>query len=109
MQQLVYGLSTERENFCLKGIKWFPLTKYWLRVRRAVRRRATGRNGMVRCERSGSEKGPFDYQHSTKGYRYLGEEIDHLELIRYLCRACHQFRHSHGANPMVQPTWEELE
>ena len=64
---------------------------------------------MVRCERCGSEEGPFNYNHTTEGYRYLGEEVEHLDLIRYLFRACHQFRHSLGADPMVQPTWEELE
>ena len=42
-----------------------------------MRRRATGRIGMVRCERCGSEEGPFDYNHTTEGYRYLGEEVEH--------------------------------
>ena len=67
-------------------------TDYWLRVRRAVRRRATWRDGMVRCERCGSEEGPFDVHHTTEGYRYLGKELDHLDLMRYWCRACHEFR-----------------
>ncbi len=82
---------------------------YWLRVRRAVRRRATGRDGMVRCERCGSEEGPFDCHHTSEGYRYLGEELDHLDLMRYWCRACHEFWHGHGPDPKVQMSWRELE
>jgi hypothetical protein len=84
-------------------------SEYWLRVRRAVRRRATGRDGKVRCQRCGSEEGPFDCHHTTEGYRFLGEELDHLDLLRYWCRACHEFRHGHGRDPMVPMSWEELE
>ena len=56
-------------------------TEYWLRVRRAVRRRATWRDGMVRCERCGSEEEPFDCHHTTEAYRYLGEELNQ-DLIK---------------------------
>jgi hypothetical protein len=84
-------------------------TDYWLRVRRAVRRRATWRDGMVRCERCGSQEGPFEVHHTTEAYPYLGEELDHLNLMRYWCRTCQQFRHGHGPDPKVQMSWRELE
>ena len=82
---------------------------YWQQVRREVRRRAKGKDGVVRCQRCGSEEGPFDVHHGSEAYRHLGEELDHLNLMRYWCRACHQFRHGHGPDPMVSPTWQELE
>ena len=82
---------------------------YWLRMRRAVRRRATGQDGQVRCQRCGSEEGPFDVHHTTEGYRFLGEELDHLDLMRYWCRGCHEFRHDRGPDPMAVSTWSELE
>lgn len=68
-----------------------------------------GRDGVVRCERCGSEEGPFDVHHTAEGYRYLGEELDRLDLLDYWCRACHEFRHGHGPDPMVPASWEELE
>ena len=82
---------------------------YWQCVRRAVRRRATGRDGTVRCERCGSEDGPFDVHHTTEAYRHVGEELDHLDLMRYWCRGCHEYRHGHGLDPMIPASWEELE
>jgi hypothetical protein len=48
-----------------------------------VRRRAKGKDGVVRCQRCGSEEGPFDVHHSSEAYRHLGEELDHLDLMRY--------------------------
>jgi hypothetical protein len=84
-------------------------SEYWQQVRREVRRKAKGKDGLVRCQRCGSEEGPFDVHHSSEAYRHLGEELDHLDLMRYWCRECHQFRHGHGSDPMVSPTWRELE
>jgi hypothetical protein len=84
-------------------------SEYWQQVRREVRRKAKGKDGVVRCQRCGSEEGPFDVHHSSEAYRHLGEELDHLDLMRYWCRECHQFRHGHGSDPMVSPTWQELE
>ena len=64
---------------------------------------------VVRCERCGSEEGPFDCHHTTEKDRHLGEELDHLDRMRYWCRACHQFRHGHGPDPLVPMSWRELE
>ena len=47
--------------------------------------------------------------HTTEAYRYLGEELDHLDLMRYWCRACHEFSHNRGPDPMVSMSWRELE
>jgi hypothetical protein len=82
---------------------------YWQRVRQAVRRQARGLDGVVRCQRCGTEDGPFDVHHTTEAYRHLGEELDHLHLMRYWCRACHEYRHGHGPDPMEPCSWEELE
>jgi 5-methylcytosine-specific restriction endonuclease McrA len=82
---------------------------YWRQVRRAVRRRAKGSDGVVRCQRCGTEEGPFDVHHTTEAYAHLGEELEHLDLMRYWCRGCHEHRHGRGPDPMIPASWEELE
>lgn len=81
---------------------------YWRDVKRALRRRVYKAHGKLCCERCGSEDGPFDCHHTTEAYRFLGRELEVLDLMRFWCRACHDHRHGRGPDPMHVPTIQEL-
>lgn len=40
-----------------------------------------------------ADEATLSVHHTPQAYRYLGEELDHIELMTVLCQSCH--RHGH--------------
>jgi hypothetical protein len=85
---------------------------YWQWVRAALKARATGPDGITRCERCGRARADgvecFHCHHHIGSYRYISYELDHLEKLSYLCSDCHAWRHGHGRDPCTPPSTEYL-
>jgi len=73
-----------------------PRQPVLVKVRQAVRRRATGRDGVVRCQRCGSMEGPYDVHHTTRlSLSWGGTRPSRPDAV--LVSGCHEFRH--GMDP----------